>query len=90
MNLDLADVAERLVQEFPDLPVLDVIGAVCECADECDAGPFFIEQAVRARLAGEDDQPPRPPAIPAQPPLGERHSFRQLPHLDRGPALGTS
>jgi hypothetical protein len=90
MNLELAEVAERLVQEFPDLPVLAVIGAVCACVDECDAGPFFIEQAVRARLSGEDDRPPRPAAIPAQPPLGERHPFRLLPHLPSGPTLGTT
>jgi hypothetical protein len=89
MNLELAEVAERLVQEFPDLPILAVIGAVCQCADECDAGPFFIEQAVRARLSEEDERSPQPAVIPAQTRLGERPRLRLLTSLHRGPALGT-
>ncbi|MGZ4612983.1 MAG: hypothetical protein ACXV1K_07415 [Kineosporiaceae bacterium] len=51
MHLELAWVAERLALEFTDLPCTVVIDAVCSCAGECDdAGPFFIEQAARARL----------------------------------------
>ena len=66
MNLELASVAERLAQEFSDLPSRVVIDAVCGCAGECgSAGPFFIEQAARARLCSQ--VPPPAPVLPLQP-----------------------
>ena len=75
MNLELAGVAEKLVQDYPELPVMEIIGVLCECADQCDcAGPFFIEQAARAclsarqrRLLGADEAAAPPVAIPEQP-----------------------
>jgi hypothetical protein len=78
MNLEVAGVAERLVHEFPELPATTVIEAVCECADDCEsAGPFFIEQAVRARLCamrpGATQVGTGPVVIPAQPVVVEGH-----------------
>ncbi len=68
MNLELSGVAERLVREFAGLPVCEVIDAVCACAEACDAaGPFFIEQAVRAELAArEHHRDPTTRLIPQQ------------------------
>jgi hypothetical protein len=67
MNLELASVAERLAQEFSDLPSRVVIDAVCGCAGECAAaGPYFIEQAARARLCAQTP-PPVLPVLPVQP-----------------------
>lgn len=78
MNLEVAGVAERLVHEFPEVPATVVIEAVCECADDCEsAGPFFIEQAVRARLCSlRHEAAPvgaAPVVIPAQPAAVEDH-----------------
>ena len=74
MHLELAWVAERLAQEFTDLPSTVVIDVVCTCAGECAAaGPFFIEQAARAQLAARcrpDDETPlevAPAVVPLQP-----------------------
>jgi hypothetical protein len=72
MNLEVAGVAERLVHEFPEVPATVVIEAVCDCADDCtSAGPFFIEQAVRARLCALTHRlealAAEPVVIPAQP-----------------------
>ncbi len=72
MNLEVAGVAERLVHEFPEVPATVVIEAVCDCADDCtSAGPFFIEQAVRARLCalthGLEPHAAEPVVIPPQP-----------------------
>jgi hypothetical protein len=75
MNLELAGVADKLVQDYPELPVMEIIGVLCECADQCDcAGPFFIEQAARAclsarqrRLLGADEAAAPAVAIPEQP-----------------------
>ena len=53
MNAEWAGVAERMVNEFVHLPWTMVLAAVCDCADECEfASPLFLEQAVRAHLAG--------------------------------------
>ena len=74
MNLEVAGVAERLVHEFPEVPATVVIEAVCDCADDCtSAGPFFIEQAVRARLCALTH---RPEAIAAEPVVIPPHAVR--------------
>lgn len=90
MNLEVAGVAERLVHEFPEVPATVVIEAVCECADDCEsAGPFFIEQAVRARLCSLRLEPApvgaAPVVIPAQPGAVEDHyGVAATPGLDAG------
>ena len=66
LNLELACVAERLSQEFTDLPSTVVIDVVCSCAGECAAaGPFFIEQAARAQLVTRRHPQPAPVEPPA-------------------------
>jgi hypothetical protein len=48
---DIAGVAERLVEEFSDLPPIMVLEAVSRCSDEFGTySPMFLEQAARARL----------------------------------------
>ena len=52
MNHEMSGVAERLANEFSELPWRTVLDAVCACADECEfASPMFLEQAARAVLA---------------------------------------
>jgi len=52
MNSEMAGVAERLVDEFGNLPRMVVLETVRSCAGECDkASPFFVEQAARASLS---------------------------------------
>jgi hypothetical protein len=54
MNDEWAGVAERMANEFIDLPWNAVLLAVCACAEECEfASPLFLEQAVRARLTSD-------------------------------------
>ena len=51
MEREVAGIAERLVQEFTNLPWSVVVDAVCDCAGACrEANPFFVEQAARAAL----------------------------------------
>lgn len=51
MEREVAGIAERLVQEFANLPWNVVVEAVCDCAGSCrEANPFFVEQAARATL----------------------------------------
>jgi hypothetical protein len=85
VNLEVAGVAERLVHEFPEVAATVVIEAVCECADDCEsAGPFFIEQAVRARLCAMR-QEPAPVVIPAQPrAVEEQLELAAPPEIDAG------
>jgi hypothetical protein len=61
MNDEWAGVAERMADEFADLPRAVVLEVVGHCADECEfASPFFLEQAVRASLvSGPGVRPPR-------------------------------
>lgn len=48
---DIAGVAERLVEEFSDLPPIRVLEAVSDTASEYGTySPMFLEQAARARL----------------------------------------
>jgi hypothetical protein len=48
---DIAGVAERLFEEFSDLPAIMILEAVSMCADEFGTySPMFLEQAARARL----------------------------------------
>ena len=52
MNHEMSGVAERLANEFCELPWRTILDAVCACADECEfASPMFLEQAARAVLA---------------------------------------
>lgn len=51
---DIADVAERLVEEFSDLPPIRVLEAVSDAAGEyVTSSPMFLEQAARARLLSQ-------------------------------------
>lgn len=51
MDNEMARVAERLADEFPGLPPVVVVQAVCGCLAECSSqSPFFVEQAARAQL----------------------------------------
>lgn len=48
---DIAGVAERLVDEFSDLPPIRILEAVSDAASEYGTySPMFLEQAARARL----------------------------------------
>jgi hypothetical protein len=48
---DIAGVAERLVEEFSDLPPIRILEAVTDAAGEYGTySPMFLEQAARARL----------------------------------------
>jgi hypothetical protein len=52
MNDEWAGVAERLVNEFIELPWNTVLQVVSACAEDCEfASPLFLEQAARARLS---------------------------------------
>jgi len=51
MSDEISGVAERLVQEFTELPWKTVFETVCRCAQEREFdSPLFVEQAVRATL----------------------------------------
>jgi hypothetical protein len=53
MNHEMSGVAERLANEFAELPWRTILDAVSACADECEfASPMFLEQAARAALGG--------------------------------------
>ncbi len=94
MNLELAGVAERLVQEFPALPTLAVIDAVCACAGQCAAaGPFFIEQAARARLAAREREvtgPATAPVVIPEQPRAPGAADGRVARPDRGPGTSTA
>ena len=62
MNDEWAGVAERLVNEFIELPWNTVLQVVSACAEDCEfASPLFLEQAARAQLSGPGAlQPPAP------------------------------
>ncbi len=63
MDNDMVRVAERLVDEFPDVPCVVVVQAVCSCLDECSSqSPFFVEQAARAHLCALKATVERPDA----------------------------
>jgi hypothetical protein len=51
MTAEIPEVAERLAEEFSDVPPMVVMETVCICAEDCDhASPLFVEQAARASL----------------------------------------
>jgi hypothetical protein len=51
VHLLLHEVAERLVLEFPALPIMTVVGVLSQCADELPrADSLFVEEAARSRL----------------------------------------
>lgn len=51
MDVDMVRVAERLAEEFPDVPCVLVVQAVADCLAECSSqSPYFVEQAARAHL----------------------------------------
>jgi hypothetical protein len=55
MNDEWAGVAERLVNEFVELPWNTVLQVVSACAEDCEfASPLFLEQAARAKLSAAD------------------------------------
>jgi hypothetical protein len=57
MNDEWAGVAERLVNEFVELPWNVVLQVVSACAEDCEfASPLFLEQAARARLTLAPEQ----------------------------------
>ena len=51
---EMVKVAERLADEFPDVPSVVVVQAIGSCLAECSSqSPYFVEQAARARLCSQ-------------------------------------
>jgi hypothetical protein len=52
MDVGMIAIAERLVDEFGEIPTSRVVRVVTDCVDEYPSdGSLFIEQAARARLS---------------------------------------